>query len=55
VDDDTRSRAKNLADTMHMWLSMHISTLPLMHGVPADVVEWCRSARDILEQVAHDG
>jgi hypothetical protein len=43
-------RARALADDMNHWLK-DAGPTP-MDPVDADVLEWCRSARDVLEAVA---
>jgi hypothetical protein len=59
-DDRIRARAHELAHIMTGWLSAGYGsaewmvspmTYPLPTGPLSDLVEWCRSARDILEAV----
>jgi hypothetical protein len=55
-------RARALAEQMNGWLGARPNYTLLSHGntgsgtptdgAPSDLVEWCRSARDVLEAVA---
>ena len=54
-EDDARE-ARELAVEMSMWLN-DIDDTP-MTGAGSDLIEWCRSARDVLERAgnqAEDG
>jgi hypothetical protein len=42
--------ARQLAAQMTDWLTGHDAGQDPLTGVPADVVEWCRAARDHLAQ-----
>jgi hypothetical protein len=47
-------RARALAATMNGWLQGDgwVATPDGINVFPSDLVEWCRSARDVLEAVA---
>jgi hypothetical protein len=54
--NEISARATRLADTMNDWLHvsayMHSPMYPALTAPTSDLVEWCRSARDLLEEVA---
>jgi len=50
--DDVRRRAVALAGQMTDWLSARLPVETPCDGSDPDLVEWCRSARDVLEAVA---
>lgn len=47
--DGLRREASALAAQMNDWLGRPVSQPSPMDPVPADVTEWCRAARDVLE------
>jgi hypothetical protein len=47
--DYLRARASALAATVNDWLGRPLSQPSPLDGVPPEVAEWCRSARDVLE------
>jgi hypothetical protein len=60
--DAVRVRAAALAGQMTDWLGARPNCTLLSHGItgsgtptdgaPSDLVEWCRSARDVMEALA---
>jgi hypothetical protein len=44
-----RARARVLASVMNDWAGRPLSQPSPLDGVPAEVAEWCRAARDVLE------
>lgn len=46
-----QERARELAVRMNEWLAAPVSKYVPTDSAPAEVTEWCRSARDILELV----
>ena len=52
-DDAMREQAGRLASQVNHWLTdVDENAYNPMHDCGSDVVEWCRSARDILAAVA---
>jgi hypothetical protein len=51
VEHAAQDRAGLLADQMNDWLTTEAVANPI-DGADSDLVEWCRSARDLLEEVA---
>jgi hypothetical protein len=47
--DYLRDRAAELAGQMNDWLGRPVNQRSPLDGMSADVTEWCRAARDILE------
>jgi hypothetical protein len=56
VEHETQDRAGRLADQMNDWLTARASGDPYWNPLAgagnSDLVEWCRKARDLLEEVA---
>jgi hypothetical protein len=57
-DQALREQAADLAASMTRWLSASVLTATPLYPASGDTVcaeleEWCRQARDILEAVAH--
>jgi hypothetical protein len=44
-----RDKARELAATANDWLGRPLSQPSPLDGVPSEVAEWCRAARDVLE------
>jgi hypothetical protein len=47
--DDLREKARELAAQVNDWLGRPVSQPSPLDGVPPEVAEWCRAARDVLE------
>jgi hypothetical protein len=52
--DAVRVKAAALAGQMTDWLASPVDPFPMAEfcKLPSDLVEWCRSARDVMEAVA---
>ena len=53
-DDAMREQAGRLAGQMNDWLTRPGDGWPVSAGIPSDLIEWLRSARDILAAVARE-
>lgn len=49
--DSIRVKAAALAVQMNWWLNAPVTELTPLERTDPDLVEWCRSARDVLEAV----
>jgi hypothetical protein len=49
--DAIRENASDLRMTMNSWLGASSLGWTPLDGASSDLVEWCRSARDVLEAI----